>query len=932
MPRLPACLIVTALICLLLPSVADAQRTSRRPSPQKGTQEAAGEDRTNQAASAEPSFDERLKQLAELDRRLQAQPGAPAADRTTTLRLLLEHSLLGNTNQHGPDGIRYFATRLVLVNTGDEPLALDTRRIVLEANGVAHTLEERAKQLDHLAIPVDQENQSYQNLKPAEEITVPPRGTAAAWLLYSGLDTGANVPRMQLKLDVADRTHTLDVNAHERAALALETERLGPENCLALLTIGGSLNTVSAAHVADQLDALAAAGTARVVLAWTEAAPAPQPQFVGWLLTSRLTQNQRPYDHLPDLPASIRELHLAQLPGGAEQAGYHGDATASVHDHAGDAVAAALRSAFTSLPRDELRREIALGHPYSRAAALVHGADRLADDDLALILRCADEADPHIQRAAVTALGCFGLPAAIDKLLATARSGKSPLAETALVALAGSRYPQAHAALSGYLVEVHPEMRATVVEVLARHPRPLWSDAIFGYVRDSDPKLRLVALQALVRIGHPQLFDVLAEALRSDDADLRNEAFVRLSERTDPPSESLAAEHALELLQSEPPTPAVMALLSRTRDRRAVPLLLKHLDAQTDNRRPLIELVADVGGPDVAPELLSRYPKFSEFERAGAFQKLIEFRTEGLRPLALEALLSRQPQLTDLAAKYLGSEADPAAVQLLSQALETTREPAPWHSLCNTLAMIGTPEARAALGRARRHEDQNLRRIAADCSERMRFNSPAFGFTSQAEQAVSGEDFEKADQFYAVALEIDPLYGRAYSSRGHLRLKQDRHDDARADFTKALELDEFDTQAVTGLAITQAMSGDFREAIESIRAAAERFPDDLLFEYNTACVYGRALEQVAVQDPSAERDALTSEYQVEALAHLKRSLELGFDQPDWIGKDPDLTTLHKLQEFQQLLKDLPEQPTEEQMKAARQRRAPARGQLQLRIR
>ena len=66
---------------------------------------------------------------------------------------------------------------------------------------------------------------------------------------------------------------------------------------------------------------------------------------------------------------------------------------------------------------------------------------------LPLLLDYADDKDPLVQQAALTALRHFGEPAAIEKLLHYLRKGVEPLATTAIESLASSRYAAAHDAL-----------------------------------------------------------------------------------------------------------------------------------------------------------------------------------------------------------------------------------------------------------------------------------------------------------------------------------------------------------------------------------------------------------------------------------------------------------------------------------------------------
>ena len=120
----------------------------------------------------------------------------------------------------------------------DAAATIRTDDITLTADGARLTFPERNPQLEKLPIQTGRDMKQFGELKPPEEVTIPSGEKAAVWLLYSGLPGGPSVPKMQIELQVGERTQSLDVNAYERGVLGLKTERLGPENCLALLTIG----------------------------------------------------------------------------------------------------------------------------------------------------------------------------------------------------------------------------------------------------------------------------------------------------------------------------------------------------------------------------------------------------------------------------------------------------------------------------------------------------------------------------------------------------------------------------------------------------------------------------------------------------------------------------------------------------------------------
>jgi hypothetical protein len=96
------------------------------------------------------------------------------------------------------------------------------------------------------------------------------------------------------------------------------------------------------------------------------------------------------------------------------------------------------------------------------------------------------------------------------------------------------------------------------------------------------------------------------------------------------------------------------------------------------------------------------------------------------------------------------------------------------------------------------------------------------------------------------------------------------------------------------------MDGDYEQAIELVEKSRNRFSNDMLFAYNTACVYSRALEQVQKDEEIPDRDKKIEQYRQKALEDLKRSVQMGFRDFDWMQKDPDLEPLHDVPEFKEI--------------------------------
>jgi HEAT repeat protein len=659
----------------------------------------------------------------------------------------------------------------------------------------------------------------------------------------------------------------------------------------------------------------------RAVIAWGDAAPRPEEQVLGWLTTGFSEDGGLQYSQLPQIPAAMTELHLVRLPDHETNPYENYSQTVPMHRSADDAMLAALRTAFESVSRNEVRSELAHGHRLSQAAALAHSGARLGRRELPLVLSACDTGDAFVRMQALSALGQFNEPEAINRLLEAAASPDEKTMQAAVASLAGSRFPKAHAALRDFLAGLDAPHTVAIVKVLARFPRVEWMDRITEYYASPDPALKLAALRALVKLGHTEIVDLLASALVSEDPDLRTEAYAQLSARTDSRSEQLASDYALKLIESSPPDPTTQTLLIRTRDRRAIPALIKQLDAATHSREVLLNLLLQIGDASVVPDLLKRYPQFSPSEKGALLEALLSMRSPEARPLALEVLKAGESEVIDVAARILTSQPDRETVPRLVAALQHASSIEAWSAICNALARVGDNESREALLVARRHDDRQKRDFASSALSQIKNASPAFQYSFQAAQVLeeasqlSAEELKasrrKAEQLLDLAISFDPEYAEAYSRRGHLLLLKQRLPEARADFDRAAQLDPFDPLAITGQAIVTVMQGEFEKGVQQIRESADQFPGDAGFEYNSACVYGRAVEGL---ENSQRRDAeqLRNEYQAAGLRHLKSSMLLGFSAIDFIKNDPDLAVFQDVPEYQELLANPPSPDEEEQ--------------------
>jgi tetratricopeptide (TPR) repeat protein len=816
---------------------------------------------------------------------------------------LIETPYLGATHYRTSNGIRFFAARLVFINLTPREVIVKTDEITLNADGTAIKLGDIPRQIQFQSFQVGNQRFQLNNLKTAKQVKLPAGGTGSTWVVFTKLPRGNHIPKLVLKMNLGGKKSELNVNEFALGLLGLNVERIGPRRSLALLTISGTMNTINIAGLIDTLDRLTAQKVGRVVIRWTGSAAPLDSQLLQWFQQAALQAGRGEVSNsrFPAIPVAIRELHLAQIPNqNVSRSRSPSKAPTRIHKTDLEAVSAALRSAYQVLPRDELLQEIEEGHPLTRAAALAGGGGRLPDDKLPVVLKYADDNDLHIQRAAMIALRHFGEQAAIDKLLHYARKNAEPLATVAIESLAASRYSIAHQNLLQLLKNEGPDSKKTIVKVLARYPRPIWSETIYEFVTDTSSGAGREALHALVRVGHPKLIEVLKQLLEQKNAALKTEALNVLIARTDTKSEQIAMNYTLAHLKHSSPNQQMLNLLSRTKDRRAVELLLTHWNKSKENRSAITNTLAQIGDQSVAKVLVAKYPQLTNHEKAAVLNALLKLKSTKFRQLAGQALHSNDGSLVNTACQGLQADGGSDAVQLLIDALEKSANTSTWSYTSNALAMLGTSEAQAALQKARESENENKRNYAVNALRNLRQRSPGFQYVYQAQSFAKQKKWKEAVQQYTLALKLDPKLSEAYAGRGETWLMQNKYKKAKSDLLKAMKLDPYNSQAVTGVGIATVFEGNYLEGIKLVEDARSKFTKDRMFAYRTACVYSRALEQVNQNKDIADRDKKISTYQKKALAELKRAVKLGYRDFASLKKDPHLKPLHDLTNFKKI--------------------------------
>lgn len=806
-----------------------------------------------------PTAREALERLEAIESEvLRVRPETPLQARSANVVFLLDDVYQGSTNAYTNDGIRYVALRLLVVNLTAEDRTLDLKPVRLLSGEKRFDWSTRPPGIDGYSFRAGNDYVAIREVRTPETLRLPANGTAATWMLFAGLERDALIPPMTLDIPTAGGPVALDVNLYQRGVLRLNSERVGPGKCLAVLTVSGELNTINAGALAEDLDRLVGQGVRRCVLHWSPVAPQPADLLRGWVLQAQHTgpyAYSPQYRYLPNFPSTLHELHVAGLTSGGESE------FADAHTHAtlSGAISAALASVFAVAPAEEVVDSLRRGSAAVQVAALEHGAGRLTPQQLPLVLALAEGADLEVRRAALAALAEFNDPRAHQMLATVCRTGDAELAAVAARSLAASRFPESHRALADALqpgVAIPP---AVLIELLTTYPRPEWQDEIYRLTSASDSKVRQAAIEALARLGHPRLLETLAGALQSDQDRVREAAFSQLIAMGRRDADELALDFTLRHLDQAPPTGNMTLFLTRIRDQRAVPRLLTHLARSTANRDALIQLLAQIGDQDVAAAIAERFGDYTDGEKALALDALRKLDSPLGRGLALRALRSDDANLVQNALQTLqvdATDAEVAALVEVVRSLPTRPHNPKLRLICNGLGGMGTPAARDALLELRTAADDPLREAAQKGLEVLWNQSPARDVVNNMilklelaerrslriqslQTALDGEppppelaqhrqllreELREAERSIQLAQRLDPKYPRLYLARGLWQIIRGETSAAVEDLQLAVSMNDEDADAQRVLGDLWFRQDRFEEALRPLQRAGELNP------------------------------------------------------------------------------------------------------------
>jgi len=878
------------------------------------------------AADPPPELQQRLdrleRELETLKRSLKDNPDGTALPADRTVLLLMDNAVLVHEQQGDPNSNRFLVLKISVANLSSEIQEMDRADVELLADGKPYKLGDVPEHKKNTSFPWGMDPNFLNRISPFQKLRLPPNSTTAGWIFVPGLPTGTEPLSLELVWKEGDQVRRLDLIAATRNRMDISVERIGPKQSLGLISIRGEFSGLGAGVLIRELEALAKDRISRVVLAWEPTASPVEPGVGNWLrLSAELEDRTQLVDrNYPLIPGTIQELHLAALPSPDFQPydRVHPDLARKpkIHSDALTAVRTALAEILERAPREELLETIKSDHRLVRSAALAVGSGRLLTEDLPIVLQAADDSDLAIQEGAVRGLQHFGDPPAVEKLIFWLQKGTEPLSSIAANSLIASRFPAAQSALLQQFKTESVESQAKLLEQLIRDPRPILAEPVYEFVTQHPDLLAPSHLRCLETIGHPQFVSLLQRGLKSEKADVQQEALRILIARNTQEADDIAVPWTLEQIRNAPPTDQMLVLLNRVKPPEAVELLLKHL-SPSGYMTSIIATIGLIGDPSISKQLLELYPSLPTSNQAELLTIFKNWEVPEFRELAHQALTSEDPaKVRNAASGLIVEQGGDRGLPWIGEALEQTKNPEIIQILTDVLAGLGNAETQNILRKIRALDSAQHRTAAVLALAQIRQRSPGFDLLQQAVALVdesipeNERNYRQAIGYLTEAIKLDPELFEAYLTRANSHMHVNKPLEAAPDFRKAVEIEPYNADAVTGLCVVLAVEGQWEDALKRLEAADGMFQHELNYQYNSACVYARVVAHLRKTPDIPDRDPLIERYTGIALKRLREAVDSGFSDLNWMQKDPDLESLRESEGFKEILKGRAAPPAE----------------------
>lgn len=315
-------------------------------------------------------------------------------------------------------------------------------------------------------------------------------------------------------------------------------------------------------------------------------------------------------------------------------------------------------------------------------------------------------------------------------------------------------------------------------------------------------------------------------------------------------------------------------------------------------------------------QIIDDYEKWNQNQQRYLIQQIVTIQHPDWVRLARLAI--KQSRTTSTTLSALQASPSVEGYELLADIIREERESSEARgrrstvlfSILNQLRYVTYPAVRRELNLCVKSEQKDVATTAEQIrtySRRNMFqNHPLSEQLSRATKSRSAGNLEDAIDAYTAVIERDPFLDSLLVSRGSLYMRANQPELGLKDLERAEALNPEDciTQSIHAIAmIRNKRIAEGIKYAEEIMASVPDRPSALRTDtiYNTACVYGRAIEI----EPDAEK---RDQYMTRGILLLRKSIEReqGFHDSKHLLDDPDLKSFHAHEDWDQLLEKVKE--------------------------
>lgn len=771
-----------------------------------------------------------------------------------------------------------------------------------------------------------------------------PGETVEGWVAFRVNRSASTEPPLRLSWEIGDAIQSISLNQVLRDLVNCRVVQVGYENRISILSIDRSIDLMTLWVLDEQFRSLRNRGVERLVLNVDlgKSARLP-PKISNWLQLANRTAmaNRRVIVRGFPAPVQFGEFHVCGYQ-------YGNSSTGSImHQSLELAVAAAARTLYERLPTAAAAAQLDSTEAGIRRAAMESCIDRLSSADLSRILSKVESGFGSDRQLVLELLDRVSNPLGLQALRATllsylnaprdtSVSFASATAAVAAETLVRCIGPQTEAVLAEVWAAAHDNesIRTLIIEEVLRTRDYRWVPLAADFAAEQldhfsadQSKTDTTTEESKPRVRDPKLLRNVLQFLYNNDPGFVVTARQRLQDVTSPDIQdellrivvdagefALARECITKRLDHGVISKKLLAMIHRLPDSQWTSRLLElqsNKDFRKRDRAPTLMAAVRCATDEQLDIIIDDVDSLDQAARSQLFRQLITMNHPRCVELLKKSLDGKETEFST-ALRSLTFGMSPEILQLVVNRYDLIRHAAiergtlegtDYRMAATLLAQLGQidhPEARRMINLSVISPEAGLRREAASQRQRSDNRSRTRIQKSEIWKLKKNKQYDAAMGKVNALIERDPFDAESLMIRASLNLRDDQVEAALADVVEANRLSPGDVITESTVALVHVRSGRVKSGIEYAEAVREQVPSSGgpyygWTLYNTACVYGRAIE---LPDVSA---ADSEQFLERAIELMHQAADAGVHDEAHVLNDPDLVTLHNHPEWSSIL-------------------------------